>query len=222
MISIYNYFKRNITPSRELCNIFMKKVLHNMKGKIIEIGAVDSRYQRLTKNSNYILTNIEPSSKKNINYLDATNMNLDDSSVDTFIIENTLEHIYDYQKVILNCYKKLKKDGLVIIIVPFNYPYHGAPSDFFRFTDPGLRILLKDFEIIKLNALGNFFSTISTYFQLKYFPWDFKKSRLTLLRFLQFFPLLCLGYIFYLISLSKFGKNLDDFTTLFGIVAKKK
>jgi hypothetical protein len=49
--------------------------------------------------------------------------------------------------------------------VPFLFPFHGAPSDFFRFSDRGLAQLCSGFRVLRAEALGNYLTTCSLFLQ---------------------------------------------------------
>ena len=52
---------------------------------------------------------------------------------------NTLEHIDNYQNFMINVSSSLKKGGRLEGCVPFLYPFHKDPDDFFRYTDTALK-----------------------------------------------------------------------------------
>ena len=64
----------------------------------------------------------------------------------------SLEHI------LIACYKKLdyllKEKGHLIVSVPFIYPLHDEPLDFWRFTEHALKKLFSDFKILKTKKTG--------------------------------------------------------------------
>lgn len=53
---------------------------------------------------------------------------------DHVISLNTIEHIYDAQGVIRDIFDVLKKKGEFTCTIPFLYPVHGHPDDYFRPT----------------------------------------------------------------------------------------
>ena len=53
-----------------------------------------------------------------------------------------------------NLYKLVKKDGNIVVSVPFMYPLHDEPEDFWRFTEHSLRKLFENFEITTLKKTG--------------------------------------------------------------------
>lgn len=78
---------------------------------------------------------------------DAHDLNkVEDNSVDFVISISVLEHVTYPQKVVKEMHRILKPGGLVYISVPFIFPFHADPSDFYRFTYRGVDILCEDFE----------------------------------------------------------------------------
>ena len=70
-----------------------------------------------------------------------------DASYDVVLCTSVLEHCIDPKKVLGEIRRILKNDGRLILSVPFIFPIHDAPHDYWRFTKFGLYHLLEDFEI---------------------------------------------------------------------------
>lgn len=78
---------------------------------------------------------------------DAHNMtNVADNSVDCVVTISTLEHVRYPAKVVAEIHRILKPGGVVYINVPFMFPFHADPDDFYRFSNRGLEILCEEFE----------------------------------------------------------------------------
>lgn len=73
--------------------------------------------------------------------VDATTMKYA-NKFDLLLCLNVLEHIYDHQKALTNIYKALRKNGLLVVAVPFAYPLHDEPGDYWRFTEYTLKRIL--------------------------------------------------------------------------------
>lgn len=63
-----------------------------------------------------------------------------------------LEHTLYPRTVISNIYGSLKKGGTLYLSVPFLFPIH-ADEDYWRFTEHGLRHLLKEFTEVEIEPL---------------------------------------------------------------------
>jgi SAM-dependent methyltransferase len=78
---------------------------------------------------------------------DAHNMHMVPSnSVDCVVTMSTLEHVRCPHKVVSEIYRILKPGGLVYVNVPFVFPFHGDPDDFYRFSCNGVIVLCERFK----------------------------------------------------------------------------
>jgi hypothetical protein len=59
-----------------------------------------------------------------------------------------------------NIYKLLKTNGECIITVPYFYPIHGDPDDYYRYSASALKHLCREFKEIKIISRGNKFLAI--------------------------------------------------------------
>lgn len=64
------------------------------------------------------------------------------ASFDTVLCTSVLEHVHDAEAAMSEMVRILKPGGRLIITVPFLYPTHEAPYDFWRTTHWGLRSVL--------------------------------------------------------------------------------
>lgn len=88
-------------------------------------------------------------------------LSIDSESADGIICDNVLEHVEDPRKAVAEMRRILKVGGIGYISTPFLYPFHSSPSDYMRWTDEGLRLLFKDFEIVALGARSGYFSSLT-------------------------------------------------------------
>lgn len=78
---------------------------------------------------------------------------------DKVVSVNSFYYFKNPFNVIGDVSRILKKNGKLILVVPFFYPIHDIPVDKYRFTEYGLRnILEKKFKIEKLQAIGGIFT----------------------------------------------------------------
>jgi SAM-dependent methyltransferase len=70
----------------------------------------------------------------------------EDCTVDCYMCNAVLEHIFEPQLAIFEMYRTLKVGGLVWVEVPFNQFYHAHPFDFRRWTVNGLKWDMRRFE----------------------------------------------------------------------------
>jgi SAM-dependent methyltransferase len=69
-------------------------------------------------------------------------------SVDLVTTISVLEHVRYPQRVMSEIFRVLKPGGIVYVNVPFIFPYHSDPDDFYRFSYRGIDILCEAFERI--------------------------------------------------------------------------
>jgi SAM-dependent methyltransferase len=70
------------------------------------------------------------------------------NSVDFVVSISVLEHVRYPQKVVQEIFRILKPGGMLYVSVPFIFPYHADPDDFYRFSHRGITILCERFERI--------------------------------------------------------------------------
>jgi len=71
---------------------------------------------------------------------------MEDNTADAVICTGTLEHVRDPRRAVAELHRILKPGGIVHIDVPFIQGYHPDPTDYWRFTLDGLRLLCEEFE----------------------------------------------------------------------------
>lgn len=75
-----------------------------------------------------------------------------DDKWDLVILSQTLEHIYEKEKALEECYRIIKKKGYLIVDCPWMYPYHAEHDydDYWRISKPALKKMCEDvgFKVI--------------------------------------------------------------------------
>ena len=91
-----------------------------------------------------------------------------DKSIDVLVLNNVLEHVYNYKTLLINCSNALKKSGKVIITVPYSSVLHQTPDDYFRFSHYALEKICFEagLDIIEFKAVFNPFDNMSRSFKL--------------------------------------------------------
>jgi len=113
--------------------------------------------------------------------------------------EALLEHVPEPQRVVDEVYRVLETGGTAFFYVPFLYPYHESPDDYFRFTKSGMAYLCRNFSHMQIQAaddgyagvgmrfLGGFTSPVGTWLSklIRYPAWWCIAGAYTVLRLLQ-------------------------------------
>lgn len=66
-----------------------------------------------------------------------------------------LEHVLNPFSAVDEMYRMLQPKGILFITTPFNFRIHGPLPDCWRFTEYGLRTLLKKFTILSLDKVDD-------------------------------------------------------------------
>lgn len=133
----------------------IKKARKYANGKLLDIGCGTMPYRRdmLEFVKEYIgldypkTKKMYPGAPKPDILGDAKNLPLDSATFDTVLMLQVLEHIDNPELAIKEASRVLKTGGIIIISVPFLYPVHDAPYDYFRFTEYALKSFLKKFNL---------------------------------------------------------------------------
>ncbi len=81
-----------------------------------------------------------------------TRVPLKNNSVDIAISEFLLEHVKNPQAVVNEIIRILKPGGLVYVAVPFVASFHSSPDDYYRWSEEGLRELMRSFKEIEIGV----------------------------------------------------------------------
>jgi len=135
---------------------FNKYLAESLSSKeiVLEVGC-GRGYFRSLFGENYIGTDIDLNKKADF-ICDLTKQNyLRDESVDIVLLNNVLEHVYKYSELLKVCINSLKKNGKLLITVPYSAILHQMPNDYFRFSHYSLKKLLEQngMSIIQFEAV---------------------------------------------------------------------
>ena len=75
-------------------------------------------------------------------------------SIDAVQCMQLIEHVKNPERMIGEIHDALKPGGEIFLTAPFMYPYHEAPIDLNRWSQEGLRSLMKEFSPIQMGVLG--------------------------------------------------------------------
>ena len=93
--------------------------------------------------------------------LDAHKIPFENETFDLVLAQQVLEHCIKPWEVSSEIQRVVKKDGYIQIEVPFCFPYHSAPYDFYRYTYSGIRSLFRNCKVQKLMVPEGTYSSIA-------------------------------------------------------------
>ena len=194
-------------------------------GKVLDIGGRDRGvfHKPKDKVKEWIFADINPEYNPDM-LLDITDMNqIDSNSIDVINAIELFEHVKAIEKGLIECYRVLKKNGIIIISVPFLSAIHADPDDFQRWTSSKWKKTLNElgFDIQKLIIMGTYHSHLAEIMKIRIN--SIKRSRILK----KLFIVIITPFLNHLVKLdylpvTKNDSVLNKFHTGYFIIAKKK
>ncbi len=159
---LYTIFKETLkgkSLERTLQNLALGSI--TLSGSGIDLGCCSNKssYYRFLKQeagTKILFTDLYPQSAGVLKVDLEKPLPVPDESQDFLLLNNVLEHLYDYRTCVEQCFRVLKTGGKLIGVVPFLHRIHLDPDDHFRYTDSTLKRLFTEagFKSVKVQALG--------------------------------------------------------------------
>lgn len=210
---ILNYWRKEKSLFRHYQDMFLERHGPKVEGRVIEIGAEPHyHHQRFFPNADpYLTSNISDVRGSVDLIVDVTDMaGIPSDSLDGLVCVSVLEHVSRPERAFAEIRRALRSGGMVILTVPFAFPYHDE-IDYWRMTGDCFRAHLpgSECDILCIEHFGGTFSSIANVLQRP-------RGRLSK----RFLAHKSLGLL-----LALAGKVLDThdgFPLGYGVVAKKK
>jgi SAM-dependent methyltransferase len=145
---------------------FLEKYSKYYKGDLYDLGCGEAPYKEYFLQYADFYIGVDWTKTLHNSKVDmASDLNkkieLNDEVADTIISLSVMEHLYQPEVFLKESYRVLKKDGVMILQVPWQWWVHEAPHDYFRYIPYGLRYLFKKagFKDIVIEAQTGFFTT---------------------------------------------------------------
>lgn len=161
---------------------FARKSLYNnvssiasyITGDTLDIGCGKKPYKHLFQTNKYIGIEVEQEGHDHTNedvdvFYDGNRIPFDNSSFDSAITSQVLEHVFTPDAFLTEINRVLKPKGYLLLTVPFVWDEHEQPYDYARYSSFGLKSLLEKngFEITvhikSLNDMRVIFQLINVY-----------------------------------------------------------
>tara|TARA_B100001996_G_scaffold360576_1_gene326676 strand:+ start:379 stop:903 length:525 start_codon:yes stop_codon:yes gene_type:complete len=158
LLKIIKLLIQILLPTRRPQHRYLNSIASNYTNlDILEIGSgnesINQSFKHIFNNaSSFIQTDINNSYGHK--YLDITKKIEIEEKFDLVLCTNVLEHIFETKLAIKNLNYLLKDKGHLLVAVPFAYPLHDEPEDFWRFTEHSLKKLFSDFTILTIKRTG--------------------------------------------------------------------
>lgn len=150
-----------MSQARTLSDAVLRRWCPTVTGDVLSLGSGGDRdgggrryRDYFSRASSYTTSEVNGDDSCDL-YLDVRAMpSVQDASYDAIFCSGVLEHVDDCQAGVRECWRILKPGGVFLVGVPFQQKIHRAPQDFHRFTEFGVRYLLRAFVIEALEAIG--------------------------------------------------------------------
>ena len=130
-----------------------------LSGNVLDLGGGrDSLYRHLFKGTfSLTMVNKDPEANPDMLHDLEEPLPFKDETYDGVLLINVLEHIYNFEQLLAESARVLVVGGSIVIAVPFLFPIHPSPKDFWRFTDEALSRMLTEagFDDINSTVLGS-------------------------------------------------------------------
>jgi SAM-dependent methyltransferase len=151
----------------------LKAVAPKTHGRLLDVGCGEKPYEYIFRPyvTEYIGVEYAPtfsgtqtsarSTKPDFLY-DGKTLPFESRSFDAVISMQVLEHTPEPQVVLNEMARVVKKDGLVLVSVPFSFRLHEEPNDYFRYTLHGLRAMFDaaGLEVEEIRSQGDLWSVL--------------------------------------------------------------
>jgi len=125
---------------------------------ILDVGAGHGDFADIFTGRNYYSLDIVPYPEVDV-VADLGQANpFKDSSINTVVMMNVLEHVYDSRGLLKSVSRLLVSGGCVIITVPFLLKVHQAPFDFARYTPYFIEKMADDAGLV-VESLQGYYDT---------------------------------------------------------------
>ena len=129
---------------------------HGLQGLVVGAGERPGDIEARFPEVRWLTTDVDGAFRPHL-VADALSLPVADASQDLVVAEMVLEHLMDPGRGAAELQRVCRPGGLILIKVPFCFPWHGIPFDFFRITPSGLRALFCSTELVHLGrCMGPF------------------------------------------------------------------
>lgn len=150
---------------------------------LLDMGCGETPYRPILEPiiSKYVGVDIADNQQADIHISSDGQVPLRDSCADIVLSTQVLEHVASPSNYLSECYRLLKPGGLIILSTHGYWCYHPVPTDFWRWTGPGLNKVVQEagFQIIECQGI---MSLASSAMQLLQFSTEEKAPKLRLFK----------------------------------------
>jgi SAM-dependent methyltransferase len=111
-----------------------------LEGSVLDLGGgARAEYHRFFPNAKFTTVNIDEETKPDIVHDLEEPLPFANASYDHALLINVLEHVYGARELLRETARVVRPGGSAVIVVPFLFPLHPSPRDFWRWSEEALR-----------------------------------------------------------------------------------
>jgi SAM-dependent methyltransferase len=130
-------------------------------GNIGAGGDIERHLKIYAERLGYSVTSLDIDPERNPDILcDITSPNLGKNYFDVIVMAEVLEHVTDPHAAVRGIKQLLKPGGTLILTVPFIFPIHDRPNDYFRYTRYGLMHLFQEMDDLNIKERNSWSEAI--------------------------------------------------------------
>lgn len=157
--SLFHWGYLALKPILEKVKQFAKMTERENARKILDLGCGMKPYESLFSFADAFI-GFDAQRNKKVDVVGFNwNLPFQDSGFDALISTQVLEHTAKIPETVKEIRRVVKNNGLIFVSVPFVFPEHGIPCDFYRFTKFGLREIFSNFVILEIKPLNGYLNT---------------------------------------------------------------
>ncbi len=138
----------------------------NITGRTLDVGCGTKPYEKYFNSSEYVGLEVENTihcdDTKADYFYNGKKFPFNNNEFDSLVTNQVFEHVFNPDDFLYEVNRVLKKDGTLLMTVPFVWDEHEQPFDFARYSSFGIKSVLekKGFEIIEQKKIVPDFSVI--------------------------------------------------------------
>jgi SAM-dependent methyltransferase len=151
---------------REAILKFILNSQEHLKGRCLDVGCGEMPYRSLLLSESFKISELigidragerKQTTRPDLEF-DGDRIPLPDSTIDSALCTEVLEHCPDPVTLLLEVRRVLKTNGTLMLTIPFLWPLHEIPHDWARYTPFALSSQLEraGFRVIEMRALGGY------------------------------------------------------------------
>jgi len=152
--------------SRENLNEFVEREIAALEARpgsrrVLNVGAGGLLARRVAelRGSRVVQVDLDPARRPDV-VADVCDLRcFEDASFDAVFLLEVLEHVATPDLAISEVHRVLEPGGVLALSTPFLFEIHEAPHDYFRFTEHGLRFLLRGFGTCQIARRNGYFKS---------------------------------------------------------------